>query len=350
MFQNASPILEQFGKNPDDLDLRFDFGLMTQKPNSPQTFTKIYLASQNGVLPFKWRPPAHLAYSRVPKTMAPKTASNPEIRDLETLADLERVLHLEKEVWGLADADATPLTLAAALKAAGSMWLGAFDADDLVGFALAFPSFDHGRPGFHSHMLAVRASHRGHNLGYKLKLAQRQRALALGIKEMTWTFDPLRGRNAHLNFQKLGAISDSYRIDFYGPQTSSPLHCNGTDRLWVTWHMADSRVDDRLKGKNARAENLDALAHLDPLIRFNGDGRPAEGDVAKALARQRIAIEIPGDIDSIEREDLGRAREWRLASRSAFSEALKAGFIVKEFCRSIRGQQGPGAYLLERHS
>lgn len=279
-----------------------------------------------------------------------KPASKPEIRDLETLADLEHVLRLEKEVWGLDDADVTPLTLAAALKAAGSIWLGAFDASQMVGFALAFPSLERGRAGFHSHMLAVRASHRGHNLGYDLKLAQRQRALALGIKEMTWTFDPLRGRNAHLNFDRLGSVCDSYRIDFYGPQTSSPLHRNGTDRLWVTWHLADSRVEERLHGKNSRVEVLDALTHLDPLVRFNGDGRPAEGDLAQALARQRIAIEIPGDIDPIEKDDPDRAREWRLVTRRAFTEAIKAGFVAKEFCRSIRGQQGPGAYLLEKNS
>ena len=269
---------------------------------------------------------------------------------METLADIQRVLGLEKEVWGLEDADVTPLTLAVALRAAGSICLGAFDANELVGFAFAFPSLERGKVGFHSHMLAVRASHRGRNLGYQLKLAQRHRALALGLKEMTWTFDPLRSRNAHLNFHRLGVICDSYRIDFYGPQTSSPLHRNGTDRLWVTWHMADSRVDERLKGKSVRGEVLDALAHLEPLVRFNGDGRPAEGDLARALARQRIAIEIPGDMDPIEREDPGRARQWRLATRRAFTEALNAGFIVKEFCRSIRGQQGPGAYLLERSS
>jgi predicted GNAT superfamily acetyltransferase len=279
-----------------------------------------------------------------------KSSSKPEIRDLETLADFERVLHLEKEVWGLDDADVTPITLALALKAAGSLWLGAFDASQLVGFALAFPSLERGRLGFHSHMLAVRNSHRGHNLGYELKLAQRKRALALGTAEMTWTFDPLRSRNAHLNFHRLGVICDNYRADFYGPQTSSSLHRNGTDRLWVTWHMADSRVEERLKGKNPRSEVMDALVHLEPLVRFNGDGRPAEGGLTQALARQRIAIEVPGDIDPIERDDPHRAREWRLATRAAFSEAIKAGFVVKEFCRSIRGQQGPGAYLLERPS
>ncbi len=278
----------------------------------------------------------------------PQSAPNPQVRELETLTDLEQALRVEKEVWGLDDPDTTPLTLATALKAAGSLWLGAFDGGLLVGFALAFPSLEHGNAGFHSHMLAVRPSHRGHNLGYELKLAQRQRALALGIKEMTWTFDPLRGRNAHLNFHRLGVICNSYRPDFYGPRTSSPLHRNGTDRLWVTWHMSDRRVEQRVKKEDSRAEILDALTHLDPLLRFDGAGRPAEANLEQALSRRRIAIEIPGDIDPIEQDDPVRAHQWRLATRRAFTEALKSGFIVKEFCRSIRGQQGPGAYLLEK--
>jgi predicted GNAT superfamily acetyltransferase len=270
------------------------------------------------------------------------------IRDLETIADIEPMLRLEKQVWGLDDADVTPLTLTVALKAAGSILVGAFEGRELVGFALAFPSFEDGKIGLHSHMLAVRASHRQYRLGYRLKLAQRERALVMGITEMTWTFDPLRSLNAHLNFGKLGVVSDSYRIDFYGPQTSSHLHSNGTDRLWVTWHMADSRVQQRLDGKDGRVEVVDALRHLEPLIRFNGDGKPAEGDLAVSLLRQRIAIEIPCDMDRIEHTDKQLAREWRLATRGAFTAALRAGFVVKEFCRSIRGQQGPGAYLLEQ--
>jgi predicted GNAT superfamily acetyltransferase len=278
------------------------------------------------------------------------TQSAINIRDLETVPDIEPMLLLEKQVWGLDDADVTPLTLAVALKAAGSILLGAFEGRELVGFALAFPSFEHRRVGLHSHMLAVRPSHRKYGLGYSLKLAQRERALAMGITEMTWTFDPLRSLNAHLNFSKLGVISDSYRIDFYGPQTSSHLHTNGTDRLWVTWRMADGRVQQRLNGKDGSAEVLDALRHLEPVVRFNGDGKPAEGDLTALLSRQRIAIELPRDIDRIEHTDKELAREWRMATRRAFTEALHAGFIVREFCRSIRGQQGPGAYLLERHN
>ncbi|HKW16082.1 MAG TPA: GNAT family N-acetyltransferase [Terriglobales bacterium] len=270
------------------------------------------------------------------------------VRDLESLADLESMLRLEREVWGLRDADVTPLAFSAALRAAGSIIVGAFDGARIVGFALAFPSLEHGKMGFHSHMLAVHPSYRERRVGFRLKLAQRERALGLGINEMTWTFDPLRSANAHLNFERLGVISDSYRPDFYGPQTSSPLHRNGTDRLWVTWRMDDDRVERRLHGNAPRPETLDALRHLEPLVRFNGDRRPAQANLDEALSRQRVAIEIPGDIERMESEDRELAREWRLATRSAFVESLRAGFVVKEFCRWLRGQQGPGAYLLER--
>jgi predicted GNAT superfamily acetyltransferase len=165
---------------------------------------------------------------------------------------------------------------------------------------------------------------------------------------MTWTYDPLQSRNAHFNFAKLGIVSDTYKVDFYGPETSSVLHRNGTDRLWVRWLLDSRRAGDRIAGKDTRAETLDALRHLAPLVSFNGDGRPARADLAESLGRQRLSIEIPGEILDVERTDMGLAREWRAATRWAFMEAIGAGFYVAEFCRSIRGQQGPGAYLLER--
>ena len=272
------------------------------------------------------------------------------LRELESISELRRAIQLEKEVWGLHDVDVTPLTTAIAAQAAGAFWTGAFDGADLIGIAYAFPSLHNGRPGFHSHLLAVREPYGHRGIGYKLKLAQRERALALGVGEITWTFDPLRSRNAHLNFAKLGVISDKYLVDFYGPQTSSPLHANGTDRLWVTWQLGDRRVSERLQGKESRAEALDALKHLEPLVRFNGDGVPVLGDVPTALSRQRIAIEIPGEMDQIEKDNMPLARKWRESTRIALTAAVDSGFVVTEFCRSIRGQQGPGAYLLEQTS
>jgi predicted GNAT superfamily acetyltransferase len=286
----------------------------------------------------------------------PKSAIT--IRDLKTFEDLQKAEALEREVWGLADLDVLPPTMAVATKETGGVWVGAFDGAELVGFAFGFLGLENGQLMVHSHMLAVRESYRDVDLGYKLKLAQRERVLALRIhdsrindcriSEMTWTFDPLQSKNAHLNFGKLGVVSDKYRIDFYGVETSSVLHRNGTDRLWVKWPLASRRVRDRLQGKENRMELVDTLSRLTPLILFNGDGKPAKSDLSVALARQRIAIEIPSDIGFIEQKDPALAREWRQATRWAFTEALRAGFFVAEFCRTIRGKQGPGAYLLEK--
>jgi predicted GNAT superfamily acetyltransferase len=93
---------------------------------------------------------------------------------------------------------------------------------------------------------------------------------------------------------------------------------------------------------------MDALSTVNPLIRFNGDGKPVRTDLAAATGRQRIAIEIPSDIGDVQRNDPVLAREWRMQTRWAFTEALSAGFFVAEFCRTVRGQQGPGVYLLEK--
>jgi chorismate synthase len=301
------------------------------------------------------------------------TAPQMSIRDLRSIDELFQLKAVEKEVWGMDDEDAIPLTLAIALKAAGNIFIGAFDQgpDDktrfskersgqerlgkeksgkerMVGFAFGFLGREHGQTTIHSHMLAVLDAYRHLDLGARLKQAQRERALAMGIHEITWTFDPLQSRNAHFNFAKLGALSETYKVDFYGPETSSVLHRNGTDRLWVRWLLESRRVRDRIVGKSGRAETLDALRLLAPLVRFDGKGKPVRAELAEAVGRERVSIEIPGDILAVEKADMGLAREWREATRWAFRESLKAGFFVAEYCRSMRGQQGPGAYLLQR--
>ncbi len=285
----------------------------------------------------------------------PEAKSKPAvtIRELSCFDDLKKVESIEKEVWQASDLDVMPLTLTIACAAAGSLWLGAFDGGNMVGFAFGLLAHEHGRLSIHSHMLAVREPYRNSDLGYRLKLAQRERVLALRIaesriNEITWTFDPLQSKNAHLNFAKLGVISDTYKVDFYGPETSSALHRNSTDRLWVRWPIASRRVSDRLQGKNNRPEMLDALRTVTPLVRFDGDGRPIRSELEAALQRHRIAIEIPSDIGFVEQKDVVLARQWRLDTRWAFTEALKSGFLVAEFCRTVRGQQGPGVYLLEK--
>ena len=53
-------------------------------------------------------------------------------------------------------------------------------------------------------MLAVKESYRNTGLGRRIKLFQREDAIAHGYELMEWTFDPLEIKNAYLNLERLG--------------------------------------------------------------------------------------------------------------------------------------------------
>jgi predicted GNAT superfamily acetyltransferase len=266
------------------------------------------------------------------------------IRDIDGGAEMRAVEELQKEVWGLPDLDVVPLSHLVAAKAAGGVLLGAFDSETLVGFAYGFVSYEHGQAAHHSHMLAVKPAFRNFDLGRKLKLAQRERVLAQGINVMTWTFDPLQSLNAHFNFNKLGVISDRYLINFYGEDAASFLHRNGTDRLWVTWLLKSRRVNERLDGV-AHAPDFDSIM---PLVQLGTDESPRRNNPSEGLSHEQSVIEIPSDINAIERLSNELAFEWREATRWAFTEAIAAGYLVEGFYRRSRGDQRLGIYLLSR--
>src|SRR5271156_3699257 len=133
----------------------------------------------------------------------------------------------------------------------GGQVMGAFEGKEMVGFALSAPGTRSGRVYLHSHMLAVRKEHRNTGLGRRLKLLQREDALARGIELIEWTFDPLEIKNAYLNIEKLGAIARRYNINQYGI-TSSPLQGGlPSDRLIAEWWLKSMRVETLLgEGKN----------------------------------------------------------------------------------------------------
>jgi predicted GNAT superfamily acetyltransferase len=263
------------------------------------------------------------------------------IRDLILIEEVKQVEEVEREVWGISDRDITPLTHLVAAKEAGGVLIGAFDDAALVGFAYGFIGYEQREMTLHSHMLAVKVAYRGRNLGYRLKLAQREQAMKLGIGRMTWTFDPLQSLNAHFNFSKLGVVSDQYKINFYGESTSSFLHQAGTDRLWVSWLLDSRRVKDRIQGM---PENKPfGCDKLTPLIRIGEDRLPRTEDIDKLLEQKQAVIEIP-----CQQTNPGSAISWREATRHAFSQALAVGFLVQEFYRSSEPDRSYGAYLLSK--
>lgn len=227
------------------------------------------------------------------------------IREVKTFAELRAVEEMQREVWGVSNLDVVPLTHLVAVQAAGGVLLGAFEGETLAGFVYGFVAQEDGEIAHHSHMLAVKPEYRNFNLGYKLKLAQREAVLAQNINLITWTFDPLQSLNAHFNFTKLGVISERYLVNFYGEEAESFLHQTGTDRFWVKWILNSPRVVKRI----------------------------TKADLSLEDPTEKILVEIPADINAVQQESPETAREWRERTRRAFTEALDAGYSVRDFYR-----------------
>src|SRR5918912_2408739 len=120
--------------------------------------------------------------------MAGKSQSEIGIRDIASIEEMGAVEELQREVWRCADVDVVPRMMLHPAREVGGLLVGAYDGARLVGFAFGFVGLEHGRVVLHSPMLDVKPEYRGHDLGFRLKAAQRERALAEGVARLTWTF------------------------------------------------------------------------------------------------------------------------------------------------------------------
>lgn len=256
------------------------------------------------------------------------------IRDIESLTEMREVEQLQREIWGVDDLEVYPALALKPQTEVGAILMGAFDDGRMVGFVFGFPGILDGETIIHSDMLGIREEYRSKNLGYLLKLAQRDAAIARGVKRVTWTYDPLQSRNAHFNFGKLGVIADRYYVDYYGV-TSSFLHRFGTDRLWVTWLLESERVKSRVEGKSLTRP---PVSELPSLVRVGEDLEPVEGD---PISGPQVIIEIPGELKA-------HHERWRAATRQAFTSAIDAGYVVEEFYVTTRSERKIGQYVLLR--
>lgn len=269
----------------------------------------------------------------------PETETPISTREITSIAEMRAVEEIQKEVWGIPDLDVVPYSHLVASVAAGGVLLGAFDKEIMAGFVYGFVSFERGQIAHHSHMLAIKPEYRSRDLGTKLKLAQRDFVLKQGITLMSWTFDPLQSLNAYFNFKKLGVFADTYFIDFYGDNAPSFLHQNSTDRLWITWDLR------REFGDQEKPPDPNGIVRL---VRLGTGNVPQFEALEQDFSGKQVGIEIPADINRLQSQDHELAKEWREATRQAFTSAFEKGYVVREFHRMDREGQLYGLYLLDR--
>ena len=238
------------------------------------------------------------------------------IRKCEALEEMQACFALQKEVWNFSDADLIPVRLFVIANKIGGQVVGAFDGEELVGFALAIPGNRNGHSYLHSQMLAVRQQYRNAGLGRQLKLSQRDDALARGFDLMEWTFDPLEIKNSYLNIEKLGAIARRYNVNQYGI-TTSPLQGGlPTDRLVAEWWLKSRRVEAVLSG------------------------------APKPEIVPQASVAVPAEIYEWKSSAATRANAIKVQqqNREQFTKAFADGLAVLGFARD---NQGNGRFLLD---
>ena len=232
-----------------------------------------------------------------------------EIRTLSQLGELREVIEIEKRVWGYPDAEeAIPLTMLAAGLLRGAIVLGAFDGDAMIGASYSFPAMKDGRTTHWSHMLGVLEPYRSRGVGRLLKIGQRERALAMGVDLIEWTFDPLQAANAYFNLVRLGAIVEEYEVNVYG-ESSSPLwRGTDSDRFVAQWKIRDPHVERRLKGRGPVIRASDTVAAVRILEAKCVGDRIEPGEPNLQEEGRRLRAEIPASFAAIQLERPNLAR------------------------------------------
>jgi predicted GNAT superfamily acetyltransferase len=200
----------------------------------------------------------------------PVTPPTVRIEPLIRLQDFGAAVDLERTIWGYRDLDIDSCAILIIASRFIGQIFGAYDANRLVGMALAFYA---DKPAcLHSHRVGILPEYQNQGIGYRLKLAQRDDALARGIGTIQWTFDSLQSRNAYFNLSRLGGIARTYIPNLYGA-TSSPLHVGlPTDRILIEWHLEDARVTDILSGRKPAAQPGVVRIELPPRERRTDSG------------------------------------------------------------------------------
>lgn len=273
-------------------------------------------------------------------TPSPGEPATVEIVELRPDA-LAAATRLVARIWGSPpDRPLVEPNTLRAMALAGEQLLGVYpagrvhDPAALLGVSIAFVGTHPGGIHLHSHVTGIDPAHQHAGLGFRLKCAQRAWALARGITQVRWTFDPLIARNAAFNLTRLGAVGVAYHENLYGALPDATNAGDESDRVEAHWDLTAPVGRAAPDVARERAAGAPAILDLGP------DGRPQPAPLPSP-APEAVLARVPPDIVAIRRADPDRARAWRRAARATIGAAIAAGLRAT-------GATADGWWVLER--
>ncbi len=265
---------------------------------------------------------------------------------LKTPYELASCEKLQREIIGDRGMLSVP-ALIAVNRSGGLVLIGKdSDSEQPAGTMVDIACNDDGVASWFTAFYGIKEGFRNQGVGSELRMEEREIGLREGITLVTWAIDPLRSLDAHLAFNKLGAIAVGYERDLYG-ELDDPMNRGlATDRLIVEWWLTSPRVLavvdhhalpyhfhlglDRMEvvTRTTAADNGER--------RLSGFNDSARGEV--------ILVEVPAKLDRLRTRDADLARDWRLKTRDVFEHLFTTGHIITGFVH----EGGRSFHLLER--
>jgi predicted GNAT superfamily acetyltransferase len=284
------------------------------------------------------------------------------VRPLATMAEIRAAEAVQRGTWSMTDLDIIPAHVLHAIQHNGAALLGAFDEDRLVGFSFAILATED-EPGridqvaaarlkMYSVVTGVLPAFQKHNVGFQLKMAQRDFALRIGIRLITWTYDPLESMNARFNIGKLGAVCRRYFRDFHGDMTGINAGLP-TDRFEVEWWVTANRVRNKAT-RPWRPLKLDSLLAGGALLvneaeHQAGSDWPVPPPNYISQPSNLMLVEIPANFQAMKRENFDLAYQWRMHTRDLFEKLFDSGFLVTDFVPHEDAQGHRRSFYLLTH-
>jgi predicted GNAT superfamily acetyltransferase len=282
-----------------------------------------------------------------------------EIRAVQGWDEMRNIEELQRIIWTRDEREVIPGHIFHALQYNGAALHGAFDGPNMVGFTLAtlatVEGLDHridqvaaARLKMYSVIAGVLPGFRDADIGYRLKMAQRDFATRIGVRLITWTYDPLESRNGRFNIGKVGAVCRKYARNFHGEMTGINAGLE-SDRFDVEWWITSNRVKGRTS-KSRKPLSLESLLGGGALLTnestFNSEGLLTPPPNYISHPSNLMLVEIPDDFQSIKLQDLSLAVRWREHTRTLFENLFDSGFMVTDFVRHKDSKSQQRSYYL----
>lgn len=285
--------------------------------------------------------------------------SSIEIRPFADVAEVAQIEDIQRQAWNRFDLEIVPGRLLYAMEHNGACLIGAFDDEKVVGFAFGILGTDQesgdrvdqvaaARLLLYSVIMGVLPEYQSHGVGYRLKMAQREFSLRIGVRLITWTYDPLESLNGYFNVSKLGVICHRYLDNYYGEMGGINVGLP-TDRFYVEWWVTSNRVESRVS-KRRGPLSLDSYLSGRAVIVNESDRDDRQLPVPPAdflrLENNLVLVEIPDSIQEIKSSDMALPQRWREHGRQVFKHYFDRHYMVTDFLRSKDADGLPRSYYV----